>query len=139
MKLKIEELVQLNYELNGMVLSKEGGEPEELSKGLLKQKTSMKNKVLIQRLNKVVQEEVKMFETAKKELYQSLGEEKNGEITILPEKLDEFNEEFKDLINLEIDINISTLWTTPLTLEDLTSIETEEVYPIFMQLVDSQA
>jgi hypothetical protein len=139
MKLKIEEVVQLNYELNGMVLSKENGEQEEFSKGLLKQKTSMKNKVLIQRLNKVVQEEVKLFEDAKKELYQSFGEEKNGQITIPAEKIEEFNKEFKELLSMEIDVNLNTLWTSPITLEDLSSIETEEVYPIFIQLIDNQA
>jgi|694.fasta_scaffold00112_37 hypothetical protein len=137
MKLKMEEILQLNYELNGMVITKDGVQ-EELSKGLLKQKTSMKNKLYFQRLNKLVQGEVKIFEDAQKELFKSFGEEKDGEVVIPTEKIEEFNKEYKEVLASEIEINPSTLWSSNLTIEDLSSIETEEIYPVFMKLVDQE-
>jgi hypothetical protein len=137
MKLKMEEILQLNYELNGMVITKDGVQ-EELSKGLLKQKTSMKNKLYFQRLNKLVQGEVKIFEDTQKELFKSFGEEKDGEVVIPTEKIEEFNKEYKEVLASEIEINPSTLWSSNLTIEDLSSIETEEIYPVFMKLVDQE-
>ncbi len=69
MKLTLEEILNLNYEINGATMSKDGVQTV-LSKGLLKQKTSMKNKLYFQRLNLLVASEVKLMEDAKKDLYE---------------------------------------------------------------------
>jgi hypothetical protein len=135
MKLKMEEILQLNYELNGMVITKDGVQ-EELSKGLLKQKTSMKNKLYFQRLNKLVKEEVKLFEDTKKELFEKLGKQKENDLVIPDENIEEFNKEYNDLLSAEKNIDVSTLWSSPITPDDLASIETDENYPIFLKLVD---
>ena len=67
MNLKLHEVLSLYYELNGV--TKQGQETEVLTQGMLKQKMSLKTKVYLQRLNKVVSEEVKLYEEAKQELW----------------------------------------------------------------------
>jgi hypothetical protein len=136
MKLTLEEISNLNYELNGLTLTKEGVQTV-FSKGLLKQKTSMKNKIYFQRLNNVVAEEVKLMEAARKELYEKYGNaDEDGSITIPSNDIQEFQKEFESLLKAEKEIDVKNLWATDLTIEDLSSIETDEVYPIFFKLFD---
>ena len=135
--MKLHEIINLYYELNGVTKQTKEGD-EVVSLGILKQKMSLKNKVYLQRLNKVVSEEVKLYEDAKKELFEKYTE-KDGENTIIPsEKIDPFNQEHLDLLTAEKDINVSTLWGSDLTLEALESIETDEFYPQLFELIDSK-
>jgi len=136
MNLKLHEVIALYYELNGV--TKQGQETEVLSQGMLKQKTSLKTKVYLQRLNKVVSEEVKLYEEAKQELFKKYGEEKEGLIEIPSEKIADFNKELQDLLTAEKEINVSELWGADLKLEHLESIETEEYYPALFTLIDSK-
>jgi hypothetical protein len=136
MNLKLHEVIALYYELNGV--TKQGQETEVLSQGMLKQKTSLKTKVYLQRLNKVVSEEVKLYEEAKQELFKKYGEEKEGMIEIPSEKIADFNKELQDLLTAEKEINVSELWGADLKLEHLESIETEEYYPALFTLIDSK-
>jgi hypothetical protein len=59
MKITLKEFVDLNFELNGMTVTKENGEKEVITKGLFAQKASPKTKLYLQRLNKIVIEEFK--------------------------------------------------------------------------------
>lgn len=136
MNLKLHEVIALYYELNGV--TKQGKETEVLSQGMLKQKTSLKTKVYLQRLNKVVSEEVKLYEEAKQELFKKYGEEKEGMIEIPSDKISDFNKELQDLLTAEKEINVSELWGADLKLEHLESIETEEYYPALFTLIDSK-
>lgn len=136
MNLKLHEVIALYYELNGV--TKQGKETEVLSQGMLKQKTSLKTKVYLQRLNKVVSEEVKLYEEAKQELFKKYGEEKEGMIEIPSDKIADFNKELQDLLTAEKEINVSELWGADLKLEHLESIETEEYYPALFTLIDSK-
>lgn len=136
MNLKLHEVIALYYELNGV--TKQGKETEVLSQGMLKQKTSLKTKVYLQRLNKVVGEEVKLYEEAKQELFKKYGEEKEGMIEIPSDKISDFNKELQDLLTAEKEINVSELWGADLKLEHLESIETEEYYPALFTLIDSK-
>jgi len=135
MNLKLHEIVNLFYELNGVTKQSEN-ETEVISQGLLKQKTSLKVKMYLQRLNKIVSEEVKMYEDAKKELYSKHGEEKDGSIFIKHENIEQFNKELEDLLTAEKDVDVSTLWGSDLTVENLESIETNEFYPTLFKLID---
>jgi hypothetical protein len=135
MKLNLNEIVELHYELNGMTYTKEGVSTV-VSNGLLKQKTSMKNKLYFQRLNKVVEAEVKLLDESKKELFDKFGEGDGEERFIPKEKMEEFNKEYVDLLNAEKEIDVVSLWSTDITPDTLESIETEEVYPVFLKLVD---
>ena len=135
MNLKLHEIVNLFYELNGVTKQSEN-ETEVISQGLLKQKTSLKVKMYLQRLNKIVSEEVKMYEDAKKELYSKHGEEKDGSIFIKHENIEQFNKELEDLLTAEKDVDVSTLWGSDLTLDNLESIETNEFYPTLFKLID---
>lgn len=135
--MKLHEIINLYYELNGVTKQTKEGD-EVISLGILKQKMSLKNKVYLQRLNKVVSDEVKLYEDAKKELFEKYTE-KDGEHTIIPtEKIEHFNQEHLDLLTAEKDINVSSLWGSDLTLDALESIETDEFYPQLFDLIDSK-
>ncbi len=136
MNLKLHEVIALYYELNGV--TKQGKETEVLSQGMLKQKTSLKTKVYLQRLNKVVSEEVKLYEEAKQELFKKYGEEKEGMIEISSDKIADFNKELQDLLTAEKEINVSELWGADLKLEHLENVETDEYYPALFTLIDSK-
>ena len=135
--MKLHEIVNLYYELNGV--TKQGKEGSEvISQGILKQKTSLKTKVYLQRLNKVVSEEVKLYEDAKKELFEKYGKQEGESMFIPAESMEAFNQEHLDLLTAEKDINVSSLWGADLTLEALESIETDEFYPQLFELIDSK-
>lgn len=136
MNLKLHEVIALYYELNGV--TKTGKETEVLSQGMLKQKMSLKTKVYLQRLNKVVGEEVKLYEEAKQELFKKLGVEEDGSISIPVENFEAFNKELNDLLTAEKEINVSELWGADLKLEHLESIETDEYYPALLALIDNK-
>lgn len=136
MNLKLHEVLSLYYELNGV--TKQGQETEVLTQGMLKQKMSLKTKVYLQRLNKVVSEEVKLYEEAKQELWKKWGDEKDGMIEIPSDKVSDFNKELQDLLTAEKEINVSELWGADLKLEHLESIETDEFYPALFTLIDSK-
>ena len=135
--MKLHEIVNLYYELNGV--TKQGKEGSEvISQGILKQKTSLKTKVYLQRLNKVVSEEVKLYEDAKKELFEKYGKQEGESMFFPAESMEAFNQEHLDLLTAEKDINVSSLWGADLTLEALESIETDEFYPQLFELIDSK-
>jgi len=135
--MKLHEIINLYYELNGVTKqTKEGN--EVISLGILKQKMSLKNKVYLQRLNKVVSEEVKLYEDAKKELFEKYTEKDGDNTVIQSDKIEEFNQEHFDLLTAEKELNISSLWGSDLTLESLESIETDEFYPQLFDLIDSK-
>jgi hypothetical protein len=136
MNLKLHEVLSLYYELNGV--TKQGQETEVITQGMLKQKMSLKTKVYLQRLNKVVSEEVKLYEEAKQELWKKWGDEKDGMIEIPSDKVSDFNKELQDLLTAEKEINVSELWGADLKLEHLESIETDEFYPALFTLIDSK-
>jgi serine phosphatase RsbU (regulator of sigma subunit) len=136
MKLTLQQVIDLNYELNGLSIKTSEGKQIQLSKGILAQKTSMKLKLYLQRLNKVVADEVKLYDDAKKEIFEkySVGE---GEDKKIPEdKLDEADKEHKDLISAEKEIDVANLWSGNITIETLADIETEENYPVLLKLID---
>lgn len=136
MKVKLHEIVALHYELNGITKQKNDGSLEVVSIGLLKQKASLKVKVYLQRLNKIVADEFKLYEDSKLELFKKYGEEKDGSIRLHPENIDDFNKEHEELLTAEKDVDVKMLWSTDLTIDNIASIETDEVYPIFLKLVD---
>lgn len=136
MNLKLHEVIALYYELNGV--TKQGETTEVLSQGMLKQKMSLKTKVYLQRLNKVVSEELKIYEDAKMELWKKYGDEKDGNIEIPSEKIPDFNKELNELLTAEKEINVSELWGADLKLEHLESIETDEYYPALLALIDNK-
>jgi hypothetical protein len=136
MNLKLHEVIALYYELNGV--TRQGESTEVLSQGMLKQKMSLKTKVYLQRLNKVVSEELKLYEEAKNELFKKYGEEKEGMIEIPSDKVADFNKEHLELLTAEKEINVSELWGADLKLEHLESVETDEYYPALFSLIDNK-
>lgn len=144
MKLTLTEIEALNYELNGMSLSKDGV-TTDVTKGLLNQKASMKIKLYIQRLNKIVAEEVKLIADFRKELFDkfavvdktvSVEDGKEPEKTVPVDKIDELNKEYIDLMSAEKEIDVINLWSGDLTVDSIANIETDENYPVFLKLID---
>ena len=135
MNLKLHEVIALYYELNGM--TKPDG--EVVSQGLLKQKMSLKVKVYLQRLNNAIAEDIKIYEEARKDLFKKYGkEEENGNISVDAENFVAFNKEQSELLEAEKTIDVAPLWGSDFTLDSLSSIETEEFYPLVFKLVDEK-
>jgi len=134
MNLKLHEVINLYYELNGV--TKQDG--EVVSQGLLKQKMSLKVKVYLQRLNNAIGEDIKIYEEARKELFKKHGTEENGNITISNDNIAAFNKEQAELLEADKTIDVATLWGADLTLDSLSNIETEEFYPSVFKLVDGK-
>jgi hypothetical protein len=137
MTLKLHEVINLYYELNGVTKQTQEGN-EVVSLGILKQKMSLKSKVYLQRLNKVVSDEVKLYEDAKKELFEKYGKQEGDSMLIPTESIEAFNQEHLDLLTAEKSIDVSNLWGSDLTLEALETIETDEFYPQLFDLIDSK-
>ena len=136
MNLNLKEIISLHYELNGLSRNNPEGQPEVILQGILKQKMSLKAKVYLQRLNKVVAEEIKLYEETRKELFDKYGKATDGDIVIDGEDIQKFNEELEDILNAEKQIDLTTLWSNDLTLDSLSSIETDEHYPVLFKLID---
>lgn len=129
MTLTYNEIASLLVEING-----DGKD----FKGLLKQKLSLKAKALIHRLNKIVQDEVKIFDDLRMETFKKHGEEKDGQITVAPENISAFQTEFNELLAVEKPIDLSTIWTTKLNLDDIGAAETDEFYPVFLKIIEDE-
>lgn len=137
MKLKLHEVVALHYELNGITKQKKDGTSDVISHGLLKQKTSMKVKLYLQRLNAVVSEEFKLYSEAEQELFKKHGEQDGEMIVVSQEKFADFAKEKEELLTAEKEIDVKNLWSSDLTIDNLASIETDEIYPVFLKLIDN--
>jgi hypothetical protein len=96
----------------------------------------MKVKLYVNRLSKIVNEEVETLDKSRQELFEKYAKGEKKEITGDDVKL--FSDEIEELMMAKKDINVSTLWSTDLTINDLAAIETDENYPIFYRLVDNK-
>ena len=133
MKLTMTEINNLYFEINGLARGK-----DVVMHGLLKQKTSLKTKVYLQRLAKAIEDDYKLYESEKFELFKKYGQEKDGMLTVSPDKMEDFTKDLNELGSAEKDINVSTLWSTDLTLDNL-NFDTDEFYPVFFKLIDNGA
>lgn len=135
MSIKLQDAVNLYYELNGF--TKQDGEKQEvILEGILKQKMSLKTKVYLQRLNKIVSDEFNIYEKERIELIKKYGQEKDGFITIEQDNIEEFQKELNELLSTEVIIDVKNLWSSDLSINNFESIETTEYYPILFNLVD---
>ena len=135
MELNLNEVTNLWHELNGYAVTEEG-KKKILLKGFLQQKMSMKVKLYVNRLGKVLNEEVETLEKSRQELFDKYAKGEKKEITGDDIKL--FNADIIELMSAKKKIDVTTLWSSDLTINDLASIETEENYPIFYRLVDNK-
>ena len=131
MNIKLHAAVALYYELNGIAKSQD----EIVLQGILKQKMPLKVKIYLDRLNKIVTDEVKLFEDARKVLFDKYGEQADGATVVKTENQDAFRQELQDILNTEVNIH-KEIWASDLSVQDLAPIETDEYYPVFFQLFD---
>ena len=135
MELNLNEVTNLWHELNGYSVTEEG-KKKVLLKGFLQQKMSMKVKLYVNRLGKVINEEVETLEKSRQEVFDKYAKGEKKEITGDDVKL--FQADITELMSAKKKIDVTTLWSSDLTINDLASIETEENYPIFYRLVDNK-
>jgi hypothetical protein len=135
MELNLNEVTNLWHELNGYSVTEEG-KKKVLLKGFLQQKMSMKVKLYVNRLGKVINEEVETIDKSRQELFDKYAKGEKKEITGDDIKL--FNADIIELMSAKKNIDVTNLWSSDLTINDLASIETEENYPIFYRLVDNK-
>ena len=135
MELNLNEVTNLWHELNGYSVTEEG-KKKVLLKGFLQQKMSMKVKLYVNRLGKILNEEVETLEKSRQEVFDKYAKGEKKEITGDDVKL--FQADIIELMSAKKNIDVTTLWSSDLTINDLASIETEENYPIFYRLVDNK-
>jgi hypothetical protein len=136
MNLKLHEVITLYYELNGLSRN-ENGSTEVILDGILKQKMSLKVKMYLQRLNKIVTEEFKLYEENRNELVKRYGkQEGEGVYNLRDGNFEQYTKEFNELVDTGVHINVDNLWSSDLTIDNLESIETNEYYPILFKLID---
>lgn len=137
MKLTLFEIVNLFHELNGLSRI-ENGSQTIVAKGLLKQKLNLKVRVYLQRLNKEISEDYKMYNDFRNELQSKYAKNFEGGMIIPNENMEAFNKELKGFLDAERDIEVKSLWSSDLKIEDVSSIETDEHYPVFLKLIDTE-
>lgn len=136
MNIKLQEAVSLYFEINGMTKT-EGDKQVVILQGIMKQKMSLKTKVYLQRLNKIVTEEFNVYQKENNELLKKYGNESDGVITIDNENLALYKNELDNLLGTNVVIDINNLWSNDLTIDNLSAIETDEYYPVLCNLLDS--
>lgn len=128
MKLTLGQIVTLFEELNGRLLNRETG---ERSKGVLSHKLSIRAKYLLNtELNKAVAEEVKSYEEARLEIFKELGKQEGESYVVAPENQEELIKRIQELESIEKTINVPKL-----KVEELFSIETDDYFPILLEVL----
>lgn len=137
--LKLIQFYNLESELNG-VKNQNG---DKLTKGLLSEKIQLKTKYWLLDLYKKTKEQTDACSALRDELIKKHGEEIDGVVSITPlieedgkkvvnPKFLLFQDEFNALLNEEREIEYKEL-----SLEDLGSLETAEVYETLFSLLKS--
>jgi hypothetical protein len=128
MKLTLGQIVTLFEELNGRLLNRETG---ERSKGVLSHKLSIRAKYLLNtELNKAVAEEVKSYEEARIEIFKDLGKQEGDSYVVAPENQEELIKRIQELESIE-----KTIAVPKLKVEELFSIETDDYFPILLEVL----
>lgn len=134
-KLTLTEIYGLEAELYGLTNPQSG---EVLSKGLLSQNLTLKNRYWLSRLGESIQAEKKAIDTLRDSLIKELGsEDEKGNFSLSP-MIDEkpnpnfikFQEELSSLLKEEKEISHSVF-----SLEQFGSLETTEHCPVFIKLL----
>jgi hypothetical protein len=128
MKLTLGQIVTLFEELNGRLLNRETG---ERSKGVLSHKLSIRAKYLLNtELNKAVADEVKSYEEARLEIFKELGKQEGESYVVAPENQEELIKKIQELETIE-----KTIAVPKLKVEELFSIETDDYFPILLEVL----
>jgi hypothetical protein len=133
-KLTLGEIYGLEAELFGFSSPQTG---EVISKGLLSQNLTLKNRYWLSRLGETVQAEKKAVDSLRETLIKELGVEENGNFSLTP-TIDNkpnpnfitFQEEITALLKEEKEISHSVF-----SLDQFENLETTEHYPVFFKLL----
>lgn len=129
MKLKNGEIIRLFNELHGI---------DESFQGILKKEISFKTKSMLHKLSDFIKDDVASFEKLRKELIEKYGDssDKEGEFVVSPEKQILLNQEFEELLNVEIPIDVSSIWAVKLTMSNFEDLKTKEDYPVLYKILE---
>lgn len=128
MKLKLQQLVLLRQELNGLSDQKTG---QIFYKGLLSQEVHFKQKYHLTKLSKEVESEIEHLKTSEQELFKKhFGEEQPTESPEFfeSEEFKNFSSERFELFQEEIEFK-----DFEFSIEDF-DFKSSESYPVFMEL-----
>jgi hypothetical protein len=135
--LPLIQIYSLEAELNGAIDQRTG---EKVTEGFLKEKLNLGTKYRLTGLAEKLVAEKKKIDTCREELIKKLGTEKEGSITIDqfdsedPTKFSkawiQFQEEFSDLLNEEIELEYY-----PISISELEKIDSESSYSLIFKLV----
>ena len=126
MNLKLHEIVDLHYELNGV---------NNKTKGLIAQKMPMKLKIFLHRISKMTSEENKTFEEQREQLYKQYGEVEGNQIVVNPENTLTVKKELTEMLLAEKEIDIKLYWGEANIVELIEQVETDEYYPVMYKLI----
>jgi hypothetical protein len=133
-KLTLGEIYGLESELFGLSNHQTG---EVISKGLLSQNLTLKNRYWLSRLGETVQAEKKAVDSLRETLIKELGVEENGNFSLTPTIENKpnpnfitFQEEITALLKEEKEISHSVF-----SLDQFENLETTEHYPVFFKLL----
>jgi hypothetical protein len=135
--LKLHEILTLEAELNGFTNPQNG---ERVLEGFLKEKLNLATKYRLTKLSEELKKEKSILDGLRDELIKEYGEEKEGQISIatfedadqkkVNPKFVEFQSKYTELLDEEKAIDY-----TPLTIDDLDKIESNENYSVLFKLI----
>jgi hypothetical protein len=129
-KLPLYQILELEQEILGYdkpnVLE---GEKKHVN-GFVELEINGAIKYYVHRLLLKIQEEKKLIESSKMELFKKYGNEQDGSIVVSPEKQDLFMQELNDLMLNEIELEYK-----PISIETLEKITDSTVFNILYKLI----
>ncbi len=134
--MKLREILELDYELNG-IIGKEGDEQKEIFTGILRKDISFKTKHYLLRLSKWVGAEKTLFQETTKELFAKYGTENEGQLQITTENMEDFQREYNDVLDIEKSVSIKEICGSNLTLDMLSDVKGKEVYFQLSNLIEA--
>ncbi len=134
--MKLREILELDYELNG-IIGKEGDEQKEIFTGILRKDISFKTKHYLLRLSKWVGTEKALFQETSKELFVKYGTENEGQLQITTENMEDFQREYNDVLDTEKAVSIKEICGSDLTLDMLSDVKGKEVYFQLSNLIEA--
>jgi len=130
-KLPLYQILELEQEIIGYDKPNSLDEVSKHINGFIELEINGAIKYYIHRLLSKIQEEKKLIESSKLELFKKYGKEEDGQLVIIPENQQYFIQELNDLMLNEIELEYK-----PIKIETLEKIVDATVFNILYKLVE---
>lgn len=74
-----------------------------------------------------------VFEKVKKEIYLKFGEQKDDRIEIKPENIDDFQKDFNELMNQEVELSVTPI---PLNVFQNIKVEKNKIHTVIFKFIE---